>query len=299
MNNASPLHRRSFLATAFGFTLARSVRSAESTVGAKFKLKAFQARSLAVAGDQIVVAADRVLLIHELDGSFVRQIAMPRPVRAVAADSEGRLVVTFSDQVARVDVGGGLELLGESFGRNAALTGVAVADDGRVFAADSAGRVIWRLDAVGNLLGSITPGRGGFTVPRAFFPIAWQNGHLVVAEPGRHQIQRYTAEGVLVSKWGGHDRTAEGFSGCCNPVALTVAGDSVITAERGQVRVKKFSSVGKLAAQLAAPEQFTVVASEDEGDLFGCETGLLDVVAARDGRVVVLDRSACEIQVLS
>lgn len=299
MNTDSPLPRRSFLATAVGFTLARSLRGAESTAGSRFTLKAAQARSLAVAGDQIVVAADRALLVHRLDGSFVRQIAMPRPVRAVAADSKGRLVVTFSDQVARVDAEGRLELLGESFGKNAALTGVAVADDGRVFAADSAQRVIWRLDAVGNVLGSITPGRGGFTVPRAFFPIAWQDGHLIVAEPGRHQIQRYTAEGLLVSKWGGPSRTAEGFAGCCNPVALTVAGDSVITAERGQVRVKKFSAAGRLAAQLATPEQFTAVVSDDEGDLFGCEGGLLDVAATRDGRVVVLDRSACEIQVLS
>lgn len=299
MKTSSPLRRRSFLATAVGFTFARSLRASESNAGSKFKLKASQTRSVEVAGDQIIIAADRALIIHQLDGSFVCQMAMPRPVRAVAADSEGRLVVTFSDQVARVDAEGRLELLGESFGRDAALTGVAVADDGRVFAADSAQRVIWRLDAVGNVLGSITPGRGGFTVPRAFFPISWQAGHLFVAEPGRHQIHRYTADGLLVSKWGGHSRTAEGFAGCCNPVALTVVGDSVITAERGQVRVKKFSSKGKFAAQLATPEHFTAVISDDEGDLFGCESGLLDVAATRDGRIVVLDRSACEIQVLS
>ncbi len=299
MNRPSFLRRRSFFASAAGASLAFCLRGSETGAAVRFKLKSSQPRSVTVAGDQIVVAADRALLVHRLDGSFVRELAMPRPVRAVAADSKGCLVVTFSDQVARVDAEGRLELLGESFGKNAALTGIAVTDEGRIFAADSAGRVIWRLDALGNLLGSITPGSGGFSVPRAFFPVAWQEGHLIVAEPGRHQIQRYTAEGELVAKWGGRSRTAEGFAGCCNPVALTVAGDSVITAERGQVRVKKFSAAGKFAAQLAAPEQFTAVVSEDDGDLFGCGGGLLDVAATRDGRVVVLDRSACEIHVLS
>ncbi|MCB1275687.1 hypothetical protein [Prosthecobacter sp.] len=249
--------------------------------------------------DQIIVAADRALVFHRSDGSLIRQQAMPRPVRAVTTDSKGGVVVTFSDQIARVSDSDALELVGESFGRNAALTGIAVADDGRLFAADSGQRVIWRLDALGNVLGSISPGGAGFTVPRAFFPITWQNGHLIVAEPGRHQIQRYTADGLLVGKWGGHSRTLEGFSGCCNPVAITSTPNAVITAERGQVRVKKFDAAGKLASQLAAPDQFAPLVVEEDGDLFGCEGGLLDVAATNDGRVVVLDRSACEILVLS
>jgi hypothetical protein len=176
-----------------------------------------------------------------------------------------------------------------------------VVGDGRIFAADSGRRLIWRLDAKGNALGQIRAGEIGFAVPRAFFPIAWQDGHLLVAEPGRHQVLRYTADGELVSRWGGRTRDEGGFAGCCNPVSLAPLSDgSVVTVERGQVRVKRFDSDGKFMAHLAGPETFAVhkAETEDEGDLFGCEGGLLDVAAAMDGRIVVLDRTAREVRVL-
>lgn len=179
---------------------------------------------------------------------------------------------------------------------------MAVTEDGRIFVADSAQRVIWRMDAAGKVLGQIRPHDAGFSVPRAFFPIAWQGGQLVVAEPGRHQIQRYSAEGELVSAWGSRSREADGFAGCCNPVAITTTADgSVVTAERGQVRVKRFDATGGLVRQVAGPDSFAapVAAVADAGDLFGCEGGLLDVASSADGRIVVLDRSACEVLVLA
>lgn len=302
MKHPPRLNRRAFIASAVGTTLAASLQAENSSRG-RFKLAASQARAITLWDGQIIVAADRALLFHRLSGELVRTAAMPRPVRAVGVDPRGGLVVTFSDQVARVAANGAVELLGAPFGKASALTGIAVAADGRLFAADSAQRLIWRFDAMGTVLGQIRPGTQGFTVSRAFFPIAWQDGHLIVAEPGRHQVQRYSAAGDLISQWGGRSRDAGGFTGCCNPVALaTTADGTIITIERGLVRVKQFNSAGQLIVQLAGPEQFTAasaITADDAGDLPGCAGGLFDVATAPDGRVVVLDRTACEVLVLA
>lgn len=304
MNTPTQLNRREFVTATVQSTTALALASwsAAASVSKTIRLPVSQARAIAIndAG-LITIAADRKILFCNLDGKQQREMNTERPVRALCLDATGRLWMTVGDQVARLSDTGKIETIGEGLGRDSALTGIAVADDGRIFAADSAQRVIWRLDAAGKVLGQIKVGDNGFAVPRAFFPIAWQNGQLVVAEPGRHQIQRYTAAGENISHWGQRSRDAAGFAGCCNPVSFaTLADGSVVTAERGQVRVKRFDAAGTFVTQLAGPDSFAKQASEDDaGDLFGCEGGLMDVAASKNGHVVVLDRSACEIRVLA
>ena len=304
MNTSNHLNRRAFVAATVQSTAALALSSWSSAASAAntIRLPVSQARAIAIndAG-LIAIAADRKILFCNLDGIHQRELNTERPVRALCHDVTGRLWMTVGDQVARLSDAGEVETVGDGLGRAAALTGIAVADDGRIFAADSAQRVIWRLDAAGKVLGQIKVGDHGFAVPRAFFPIAWQDGQLVVAEPGRHQIQRYMAGGEKISHWGQRSRDAAGFAGCCNPVSFaTLADGSVITAERGQVRVKRFDAAGTFVTQLAGPDSFAKQEAKDEmGDLFGCAGGLLDVAASKNGRVVVLDRSACEIRVLA
>ncbi|HBJ85763.1 MAG TPA: hypothetical protein DDZ88_18195 [Verrucomicrobiales bacterium] len=302
MNPHHRLNRRAFITTTSGASLAALLQGATPETAHKFKLKAAQARAIAMTSDELVViAADRSLLVHRLSGELVREIGTARPVRAVCGGTNGGLFVTFSDQVAYVNAKGEIQTLGGKLSTSSALTGIAVADDGRIFAADSAQRVIWRMDPHGKVLGQICPQERGFAVPRAFFPISWHGGQLVVAEPGRHQIQRYSADGELVSKWGARSRDAEGFAGCCNPVAIAMAADgSVVTVERGQVRVKRFDAAGSLVRQVAGPEHFAgAIPDDDVGGLFGCEGGLLDVAASHEGQIVVLDRTALEVLVLA
>ncbi len=304
MNTPTHLNRRAFVAATVQSTAALALTSwsaAASTSGV-IRLPVSQARAIAInEAGTIAIAADRKILFCNLAGKQQRAMNTERPVRALCHDGAGRLWLTMSDQVARLSDAGEIEPLGSGLGRECALTGIAVADDGRSFAADSAQRVIWRLDAAGKVLGQIKVGEQGFAVPRAFFPIAWQDGQLVVAEPGRHQILRFTADGEKISHWGQRSRDEAGFAGCCNPVSFaTLADGSVVTAERGQVRVKRFDAAGKLVAQLAGPDAFPQPsATEDASDLFGCDGGLLNVAASKNGRIVVLDRSAGEVRVLA
>ncbi|MBI5775470.1 MAG: hypothetical protein HZA89_17255 [Verrucomicrobia bacterium] len=308
MKTSSRLNRRAFLARSAQVTAAVSLVGtpllAAKTKTTSFTVAAAQVRGLAVSHDGLVaVAADNAIVFHRLDGSVARRVATAKPVRAVSFDARGRLFATFKNQVARLDDAGELVPLGAPLGRQSALTGLAIADDGIIFAADSGERVVWRLDAGGKVLGKIQPGENGFAVPRAFFPIAWRDGKLFVANPGRHQIHTYSAEGKLLAKWGAHTRDLDGFSGCCNPVGFAALADgTVVTAERGQPRVKVFDGAGKYHRLLAGPEEFAAsiaAARADSEELAGCQAGLLDVAATSDGRVVILDRTTREVRVLA
>lgn len=302
MKTDSHLNRRTFLGATIRSTAALGFSSlAGAAPPGVIRLPVSQARAISAGADGLLaIAADREILFWTIGGERSHSITTGRPVRALCHDAAGKLWMTFSDQVARLTDAGEIETIGANLGRETALTGIALADDGRIFAADSGQRVIWRLDAGGKVLGQIRAGEKGFVVPRAFFPLTWQSGQLVVAEPGRHRVLRFTAEGELVSHWGRRSRDETGFAGCCNPAALAALADgSVATVERGQARVKRFDSAGKLLAELAGPDAFAHVATEeDAGDLFGCDGGLLDIAATNDGRIAVLDRAAREVRVL-
>lgn len=305
MKTPDSVNRRSFLFTSAQAAAAWSLGACPLAAAPArvIALRTRQSRAIAASSTGLLaVASDNAIQFFDLDGQLRREVVTPRPVRAVAFDRADRLFATYADQVARVEASGELTPLGESRGRESALTGLAIAENGGIFAADSGGRVVWRLDASGRVLGTIQPVAGTFSVPRAFFPIAWSGGLLLVGDPGRHQVQSYTADGVPVAKWGVRSRDAEGFSGCCNPVSLAARADgTVITAERGQRRVKVFDAAGRMARVLAGPEQFAPRTEPDaaEGDVAACDGGLLDVAIGPRGEVILLDRTAREIRVLA
>lgn len=281
MKNASSVTRRAFLSRGAQVTAAFSIAGtslfASEKAGRSFRVEARQVRGLAVDADgRIAVAADNRILHFNPDGSLVREVAATAPVRAVGFDTCGRLFAAFKDQLARVSGQGVLEMLGVPFGsRESALTSLALAGNGDIFAADSGERLVWRLDASSKVLGQIKPLENGFAVPRAFFPIAWSGGRLIVADPGRHRIQTYTPDGKLVASWGARSRELDGFAGCCNPVSFAALADgTIVTAERGQRRVKAFSAAGRLSRVLAGPDVFaasTEAAKAEGDDLFGCQ----------------------------
>ncbi|MBI5802436.1 MAG: hypothetical protein HZA92_17140 [Verrucomicrobia bacterium] len=310
MNAHASLPRRAFLTSSARATAALSLGAAsafavEEKPPRSFTVEATQVRGIAVSTrGELAVAADHAIQFYGLDGRRLRTVSAAQPVRCVAFDAQGRLFAGLKNQAARLGATGVLEPLGEPLGgRDSALTCLALADDGQIFAADSGERLIWRLAADGHVLGQIKPAAHGFTVPRAFFPIAWRNGQLIVADPGRHQIQTYAPDGRLLAKWGERSRDASGFAGCCNPVSFAALPDgTLVTAERGQPRVKLFNADGTLRRELAGPEQFAAslqAARAEADELLGCQAGLLDLAVSPRGAVVVLDRTTREVRVLA
>jgi hypothetical protein len=309
MKTIRSLSRRAFLSTGAQATVAvcftATSLKARDSKSRSFVVEAVQVRGLAVnAQGQMAVAADNGILFYGADGRLERKVAAGRPVRAVGFDARGRLFVARKDQVARLRADGTLDLLGAPLGgQEPALTSLALAENGDIYAADSGERLVWRLDATGQVIRQIKPSENGFSVPRGCFPIAWHHGQLLAADPGRHQVQTYSPNGKLDAKWGERSRALDGFTGCCNPVSvITLADGTVVTAERGQPRVKAFDAAGRLSRVLAGPEEFEAsmtAAHAEAQELSGCQAGILDLAAGPAGEIIVLDRTTREIRVLA
>ena len=144
------------------------------------------------------------------------------------AVAKRRLVVGLRDRVLLCDLDGETQAETKRLAKGAALTSLAVAEDGTIFAADGGSSSIWRISPDGEVLDRLAGGKGGrFAVPKSFFPITWADGALVVAHPGRHRVERYDADGELLARWGKRSRGLDGFSGCCNPVSVAVTDSGV------------------------------------------------------------------------
>lgn len=300
-----PLGRRAFLArgACAAMTLPFAVRAWADLPRGAFRVTEGQPRGLAASPNgQLAFALDDRVVFHALDGQCLRVIEARRAVTALCFDNRSQLFVALGNQIERLTDAGAFAPLGKSLGdHETSITGLAIAEDGTMFAADSGRRVIWRLNANGTATGEIKPSARGFSVSPTFFPIAWRAGRLHVAESARHRVHAYSAGGERLATWGAHSREAAGFSGCCNPVALTTLADgTVVTAERGQTRVKSFTPEGRFLRQLAGPDDFTagpLPAPAEAESTAACERGLLDLAATTDNAIALLDRSTREVRV--
>ena len=179
---------------------------------------------MTAANGLVYVAGDLAVAVLKPSGEMVRQIPFAEAPRCIAV-AKRRLIVGLRDRVLLCDLDGKTLSETKRLAKGAALTSLAVAEDGTIFAADGGSRSIWRISAAGEVLDRIAGGKGGqFAVPKSFFPITWADGGLVVAHPGRHRVERYAAAGELLARWGKRSPRLGGFSGCRNPGRVAVSG---------------------------------------------------------------------------
>ena len=253
-----------------------------------------QTRDIAVADGVIYVAGDSAVAVLKPSGESVRRISFTEAPRCIAV-AKRRLIVGLRDRVLLCDLDGKTLSETKRLAKDAALTSLAVAADGTIFAADGGSSSIWRISPDGDVLDRLAGGKGGrFAVPKSFFPITWADGGLVVAHPGRHRVERYDADGELLARWGKRSRGLDGFSGCCNPVSVAVTGSGeFVTAERGQPRIKLFDKAGKFRAEIAGPEAFDATEHEQvdtDAELVTCQNGGIEVELLGE-QVVALDHT--------
>ncbi|MHC4914935.1 MAG: NHL repeat-containing protein [Planctomycetota bacterium] len=211
------------------------------------------ARGIATgAGDRILVTGDSEVVILGSDGKRLGGFAVKGRPGPVATDGDDvflglgtRLAVYSSSGQHRADWTG--------LGEKAVITSIAVEGDD-VFIADYGNRIVWRFDrgwALRARIGEKDEARGipGFIVPSPVFDVVVAPGKgLWAANPGRRRLELYDREGKLLRSWG-----------------------------RASVRIKVYTSEGKLSAVVAAPGHFG-------------ETALpLDVAVDSAGRILALD----------
>lgn len=267
------------------------------SVGEPITLDFENPRAIAVGKDgRLVVAGDKKITVYLSPVSVPMEIDLSIEPTCVCLQTDGSMIVGAARQIVFLDA------MGVETARftlpvdNTVLTSIAT-DDENVFAADAANKLIWRLNRQGRVLGKIgekNPEMNipGFVIPSPYFDILMApDGLLRVVNPGRHVIAAYTVDGHREWDWGTASMSIEGFSGCCNPVALALLPDGgFVTAEKGLPRVKTYNTDGEFVNVVAGPEQLgwtgPVKVCQSPAE---CSTNSFDVAVDAAGRIYVLD----------
>ena len=266
-------------------------------VGEAIELDFKITRAIAVVADgKFYIAGDEKIAIYAPDNSVLMELELTGELTCVEIETDGTIVVCVGSDIVFINPTG-VEIDRWTVpADNAILTSIAM-DKTDVFVADAVNKMVWRLDYGGNVIGKIgekDPDRNipGIVIPSAYFDIApYPDGLLRVVNPGRHWIEAYTADGDREWYWGTSGVGIEGFSGCCNPVALAVLPDGgFVTAEKGLVRVKVYDADGEFVGVVAGPDQLgwigpmRVCKTPEE-----CKAKGFDVAVDDQGRIFVLD----------
>ncbi|MBN1698869.1 MAG: NHL repeat-containing protein [Spirochaetales bacterium] len=235
---------------------------------------------IAVDGNKVHVTGDRSLVTITSNGEVLRRISLDGRPTCIAQDVEGVIYIGITEHVSTYSADGSRTGVWASLGNKAVITSIA-ASPLYVFVADAGNRHICRYTKEGRLLGHIggsTPSEpDGFLIPSPYFDVATAGDgrEIWAANTGKHRIQRYKAEGKLISSWGVRSTAIEGFCGCCNPIHFTLLEDgSFVTAEKGLPRVKVYTPQGDFRCVVAGHEDFPIgstgfdLASGDNGDIF-------------------------------
>ncbi len=221
--------------------------------------------------------------IFDAGGRVVNRFTLPGQATCMARLGDGNLAIGLEDHLEIWNPGGVLISAWPPADTASILTGVASAA-GLVYVADAGRKVVYQYDLQGKLLmriGEKDPVRKipGFILPSPCFDVAVSAaGDLWVANTGRHRLEKYGADGSLLTAWGEASFAQEGFSGCCNPSHFALLPDgSFVTAEKGIERIKLYSPAGVFQSLVAGPESF------DEG------TRGLDVAPGAHDMLLVLD----------
>jgi sugar lactone lactonase YvrE len=123
-----------------------------------------------------------------------------------------------------------------------------------VLAGDANDRAIRRYDKSGKYLNTIGKDNpvNGFLIPNGVVSfVVDAHGVILAANPGKHRVESYQADGKLLGRIGKFSATdPAGFTGCCNPTNVALA-DCVYTTEKGGPRVKALDAAGNLLAVIA------------------------------------------------
>lgn len=254
-------------------------------------------RSVAVGpNNSIAVAGDQAVLVFSPNGKLQQRYDLDQPPVAIAFDGNA-LFVCMKNHVRILSP---VPSRWDDLDARAQLCSI-VAHGPDVFVADAGNAVVLRYSSQGKLLNRIglpdqDKGIGGFVLPSPHMDVAIApDGLLRVVNPGKHLIEAYTFQGDLEYQWGTSSLNQEGFSGCCNPAAMTITSEGrIVTAEKGELAtVKIFHPDGPegaaLEALVAGPEQFK--------DLRRDAKLAPDVAVDSTGRILVLDPARKRVRV--
>jgi hypothetical protein len=254
--------------------------------------------------ERLWVSGNGGVAVLERDGAKVTELPTAN-ARCLAVAPDGTAYVGVRDHIEVFDPQGRVVKQWESPGRKTWFTGLAVGESD-LFAADSGGRVIFRYDRAGKLVGRIGEKNKERNVPGLVVPSPYldvelaKDGLLRVNNTGRHRVEVYTVDGDFELCWGKPSAAIEGFCGCCNPIALALLPDGrCVTCEKGLPRVKVYSADGKFECVVAGTESFPENAKGGSArNLSDGTMGGLDATVDAEGKVYILDLAVGDVRVM-
>jgi DNA-binding beta-propeller fold protein YncE len=196
-----------------------------------------------------------------------------RNPQGVAIDKENGFVYvadTFNTRVQKFDLNGNFLDLWDAIYENSnlVLVGVAVDDDGNVYAASHSR--INKYTSDGSLLDSWRITSYGISYD--------ENQRLLVAQPNNQLVQKFDTDGNFIAQYGSL-MTTDGEFNSLRGIAVDENG-YIFTSDSGNHRVQKFNPDGTYLAQWgilgSAPGEFTSpqdIAISSNGDVFVTDLG--------------------------
>jgi hypothetical protein len=248
------------------------------------------------SSDRIYVAGDKSIKIFDIQGKVLSEIKLNDSPQCLTISGDGSIYVGMKEHIEVYNPAGKLITKWNSLGQNVVITAITVSGND-VFIADAGRKIVLRYDISGKLkatIGKRNPDKAipGFVIPSPYFDLAIApDGLLKVVNPGLHKIESYTFDGDLESSWGETSIDIKGFSGCCNPVNITILSDGkFVTCEKGIPRVKVYNSKGNFDSVVAGAESFAdTVGIYNPAETKEDSTKALDVAVDSKDNIFVLD----------
>ena len=198
--------------------------------------------ALEVLDQQIVIATPNQVHLYGLNGSLNENFAIRSDLRDMAVFA-GKIYLLFTSRVEVYNPQGDLLQEWNACSDDADYCSLTVFDEG-VYVTDASAKNICQYHLDGSLARFIKSPKG-FVVPSYSFGITHLNGSIFCSNPGRHQVEQYSAKGEFVASFGKSGIGAGEFSGCCNPVRITTtATGELLTSEKGIPRISCYASDG-------------------------------------------------------
>lgn len=204
--------------------------------------------ALEVMNNHIVVGIPNFIYLYGFDGKIQEGFPVRGDVRDMCCYNN-RLYVLFPSHVEVYEGEGHLVQEWEACSEDADYCSLTVFDGG-VFVTDASAKNICQYHLDGTLARFIKS-PNGFVVPSYSFGITNMDGKVFCSNPGRHQVEEYSADGEYIGAWGKTGTGAGEFSGCCNPVHITnTAAGELLTSEKGLPRISCYSPDGTFRSVL-------------------------------------------------
>nr|MBC8453870.1 hypothetical protein [PVC group bacterium] len=212
---------------------------------------------------RVYVASDKYLLIFDTAGDELFRIKLPDSPNCLAVDENGKVYLGMENHVVVYNADLKRKSEWPQISPNSIITSIAVSSN-RVFVADAGMFAVYCFDKLGSRIwktekGSADKNFRGFVIPSPYFDLALDSdGYLWVVNPGKHEFCSFNSAGTLRSSWHNTSISLQGFSGCCNPTHFAfLSDDSIVTSEKGIVRVKVHGPSGAFSTVVASPAKFS------------------------------------------